>query len=251
MNEPSSPSICEAFGATDVGLVRLNNEDVFAKLPRENFFILADGMGGHSAGEVAANETVFKLSEWIQNYPFSFDIPTGKLIQDLEEAICSANRWVHELASQEKRMEGMGTTLCVAWAVSETLILAHVGDSRIYRVRKGRITCLTRDHSLLDELLARGELDEALASSFPYKNVITRAIGTQPSVTPEMQTETIQPGDLYFLCSDGLTDSLSDEMILDITRSTDTFEEAAEDLIAAVKEAGGTDNITVHFFRTK
>ncbi len=251
MNEPSSPPICEAHGASDVGLVRLNNEDVFAKLSRENFFILADGMGGHNAGEVAANETVFKLSEWIRNYPIATKRSTDELIRDLEEAICRTNEWVHHLANQEKRMEGMGTTLCVAWIFGETLIFAHVGDSRIYRIRKGRITCLTRDHSLRDELLASGELDESLAATYPYRNVITRAIGTQPKVAAEVQTEEIQRGDLYFLCSDGLTDALSDKTILDIIRATDTFKEATEDLITAVKAAGGTDNITILLFRPR
>jgi protein phosphatase len=249
MNEPSSPPIFEAYGATDVGLVRLNNEDVFAKLTNQNFFILADGMGGHKAGEVAANETVFKLAEWVRHYPLSSSPSTEKLVNDLKEAICQTNEWVHHLASQEKRMEGMGTTLCVAWVYGETLIFAHVGDSRIYRIRKGRITCLTRDHSLRDELLASGELDESQAANFPYKNVITRAIGTQPQVLPEVQTETILPGDLYFLCSDGLTDALADKTILDIIRRTDTFQEATEELILAVKKAGGTDNITILLFK--
>ena len=139
----------------------------------------------------------------------------------------------------------MGTTLCLALLIGNTLIYAHVGDSRIYRLRKGRLTQLTRDHSLKDDLIASGELDESLALSFPYKNIITRAIGTHRHVVPAIATDPVEPEDIYFLCSDGLTDALSDAQIHDIIDASDSLETATDMLILEAKKNGGNDNITV------
>lgn len=239
----------ESFGATDVGLVRLNNEDIWGRVSKKQFFILADGMGGHAAGEVAAAETVFKLCAWVKDYLFDPQAPFDQHVDALDEAIRQTNLKVYELSHKDKKMAGMGTTLCLAWMIGKEMILAHVGDSRIYRIRRGRITQLTHDHSLRDELIAKGELDESLAPTFPYKNVITRAIGTQPTVTAEILTEKVISGDLYFLCSDGLTDALSDTLIRDIIISSSCLEEATTRLIQSVKSAGGTDNITILIFK--
>jgi len=125
------------------------------------------------------------------------------------------------------------------------MIYAHVGDSRIYRIRKGRLTQLTQDHSLKEELIASGELDESLATSFPYKNVLTRAVGTQKQVRADFGVDQPQHEDLYFLCSDGLTDSLTDAQIHDIIDTADTLEAATAMLIIEAKKSGGNDNITI------
>lgn len=234
----------DSYGASDVGLSRLNNEDVFAQMPKEQFFILADGMGGHKAGEVAANETVMQMCNIVKEMcenPYSIE----EWKQHLKEGISQTNVHVFNLSKSSKEYEGMGTTVCMTLIIENTLLYAHVGDSRIYRIRKGRLTQLTRDHSLKDDLIARGELDELLASSFPYKNVITRAIGTQEIVKPEMGESLAKAGDIYLLCSDGLTDSISDAQIHDIIDDSQNAKETTENLILAAKRAGGKDNITV------
>lgn len=234
----------ESYGATDIGLVRLNNEDVWAQMPREQLYILADGMGGHNAGEVAANETVMLICREIK--------AAAQKRRDLKEwreilshAIEKANLHVLTLASHDPELSGMGTTVCIVLAIGNTMLYAHVGDSRIYRLRKGRLMQLTRDHSLREELIASGELDESLASSFPYKNVLTRAIGTHRHISADFGMDQPEVGDIYFLCSDGLNDTLSDAQIQDTIEASDSLEDAAATLILDAKKSGGNDNITV------
>lgn len=234
----------DSYGNSDIGLSRLNNEDVWATLPNENFFIVADGMGGHKAGEVAANETVLDLCRLVKQH-HNKDPKPEEWTQILEEGITTTNQHVYDLSKKHKEYEGMGTTLCLTLFTGSHLIYAHVGDSRIYRVRKGRITQLTRDHSLKDDLIARGELDESLSLSFPYKNVITRAIGTHPEVKPDIDRSKTQIGDTYLLCSDGLTDPITDAQIHDIIDGSPNAQTAGENLILAAKKEGGNDNITV------
>ncbi|MBS0628975.1 MAG: Stp1/IreP family PP2C-type Ser/Thr phosphatase [Verrucomicrobia bacterium] len=234
----------ESYGATDIGLVRLNNEDVWAQMPREQLYILADGMGGHKAGEVAANETVMIICREIKTAAQRrHEIEQWREI--LTEAIQKANSHVHTLGTKDRNLSGMGTTLCVILIIGNTMLFAHVGDSRIYRIRKGRLLQMTHDHSLKEELLASGELDESLARNFPYKNVLTRAVGTQRQVTADFGTDHPEVGDIYFLCSDGLTDALPDPQIQDIIDASDTLEAAAAMLILEAKKNGGNDNITV------
>lgn len=247
----AAPLRLDSFGASDIGLVRINNEDVWAYLRSKKFFILADGMGGHQAGEIAANETVLKLCTWIQELFDSTSIPeqVEEFIPLLQRAIKDTNEWVYTLSARDKEMAGMGTTLCLALLVKKTLLYAHVGDSRIYRVRKGRIQRLTVDHSLRDELIANGKLEEQSALSFPFKNIITRAIGTHPCVLPEIQTTEVALKDLYFLCSDGLTDCLTDKEILSIIQEEHEVKTITEKLIEQAKKKGGPDNITIVMFR--
>lgn len=239
-----------SYGISDIGLVRLTNEDVWAQMLEEKFFILADGMGGHSSGEIAANETVVHLCQFIKSLFRQLPLPDLEALKEkISQAIVSTNRWVYELAAKETEMQGMGTTLCLALVYKKYLIYANVGDSRIYQVRRGRMTQLTHDHSLRAELIAKGELDEVLASSFPYKNVITRAIGTQSSVLPELNSCPVELNDIYFLCSDGLTDRLNDKQILRIIRKNKNIKEASEELIQEAKNQGGDDNITILIFK--
>jgi len=234
----------ESYGATDIGLVRLNNEDVWAQMPREQLYILADGMGGHNAGEVAANETVMLICREIKAAAQRrHDLKEWKEI--LSKAIEKANLHVLTLGSHDPELAGMGTTVCVILVIGNRLIHAHIGDSRIYRLRKGRLFQITRDHSLKEELIASGELDESLAYSFPYKNILTRAIGTHRHVFADFGMEQLEPSDIYFLCSDGLTDSLTDAQIQDIIEGSDSLEDATATLILEAKKNGGNDNITI------
>jgi PPM family protein phosphatase len=233
----------ESFGVSDVGLSRINNEDVWAQMPKEQFFILADGMGGHNAGEVAANETVCKLCQSIKE-AVKKTPKESEWLEILKEAIERTNAHVYRLSQKNSSHQGMGTTLCLALFVEKTLFYAHVGDSRIYRLRKGRLTQLTQDHSLVDELIARGDLDPSDARIFPHKNVITRAIGTLPRVDPDLQKETVHKGDLYLLCSDGLSDPLPNHQIQEILEESPNLQKTVDALILGAKMHGGGDNIT-------
>jgi protein phosphatase len=233
----------ESYGISDVGLVRSNNEDVWAELPDLRFFALADGMGGHKAGEVAAAETVKRLCSLISELSKK-SADTEERAKKLKEAIEQVNKEVYLLSLKNEQYAGMGTTLVCFQQVSDQLIIAHVGDSRIYRFRKKTLTQLTKDHSLRQELLFKGDLSAA-SPFFAFKNIVTRAMGTHSQVQPEVDILQIQPDDIYFLCSDGLTDELSFEKIKSIVTGAKTIKEASDNLVAAAKAHGGSDNITI------
>jgi protein phosphatase len=229
----SLPYSVESFGISDLGLVRGNNEDVFHEIPLHRFFVLADGMGGHNAGEIAAKEVVHHLSTSVCQFFSSQETYYDDLPSQLHQAILKANLWVHALSEQKKELSGMGTTLCCLLLHQESLIYAHVGDSRIYRFRKN-LEQLTEDHSLLNTTPTAG------------KNIITRAIGTNPSVEPDISLSKVEPNDIYFLCSDGLTDFVSDEELTDILiKNRSCIKTASTRMIETAKNKGGSDNITV------
>lgn len=231
------PYNIESFGISDLGLVRENNEDVFHEIPMHRFFVLADGMGGHNAGEIAAKEVVYHLSTSVCQIFSTEDrtFPLQNLPDLLHKAILNANRWVHQLSEQKQELSGMGTTLCCLLIHQESLVYAHVGDSRIYRFRKG-LHKITEDHSL----------DPVLRKTLRVgKNIITRAIGTNPHVEPEIKVSALALGDIYFLCSDGLTDYVSDEEISEILYKHTCIKSASKQMIEAAKAKGGSDNITV------
>lgn len=239
------PLQVECYGISDVGLVRPNNEDVWAELPDIHFYALADGMGGHQAGEVAAKEAVHELCDIVDDLFTETPHPSPEKVSlTLKEGFNDANKWVRTLASQHPELSGMGTTLCCCCIVDRMLIYAHVGDSRIYHFRD-RLTRLSEDHSLRQELISLGNLDEKKASSFPHKNVITRAIGVSSTLHAAIGAAHIQPEDVYFMCSDGLTDGVSDGTIEEILRRTSSIKEAALELVETAKKAGGNDNITI------
>ena len=240
--------IVECHGLSDIGLSRLNNEDVFAYLQGEKFFALADGMGGHNSGEVAAQTTVDELCRYVHEASQNPHTPEEwKSI--LSDAIFETNLHVYRMAEENIEHQGMGTTLCLSLITDNQLVIGHVGDSRIYRFRKGRLTRLTQDHSLKGELIASGRLDEESAKNYSKKNIITRAIGTQMTVDPELAIFDIEPDDLYLLCSDGLTDPLSDSTIAGLLKNASNLKETNEKLILAAKEGGGGDNITLLCFK--
>lgn len=233
----SSCYTIESFGISDLGLKRSNNEDVFHELPSLRFFVLADGMGGHNAGEVAAREVVYHLSTSIHQL-FSSSEETKNSLEHLpnhlHKAIQNANLWVHELSEQKAEFCGMGTTLCCLLLHQNSLVYAHVGDSRIYRFRTF-LEQLTEDHSLIKKQ----------ENSANGKNIITRAIGTTPHVSPDISIAPVEPNDIYFLCSDGLTDFVSDEELSLILQEHSCIKTASKKMIEAAKNKGGCDNITV------
>jgi serine/threonine protein phosphatase PrpC len=233
-----------ASGLSDVGLVRQNNEDVWCQLPEENFFVLADGMGGHQAGEVASKETIENLCALFKARFYNSDKTLNTTAEIIERTIRDVNELIFQMSTLSHELRGMGTTLCCALIHPDGLIYAHVGDSRIYRLRQGVLTQLTKDHSLRREMMDAGKLNADQVVSFAYKNIITRAIGTEAYVNPSIEIDSIIPGDLLLLCSDGLTDMVDDEAIEHLMQA-DSIQSIAKLLIKEAKKNGGNDNITV------
>lgn len=237
----------QACGLSDIGLVRQNNEDYWAHILEDNFFVLADGMGGHQAGEVASREAVTLLCRLVKEAGLdSFQMKNIDELQDLIKAsIQQLNGKLFTLSCQNEKWRGMGTTLCCLLVHEQGIIYAHVGDSRIYRLRQGRLEQLTQDHSLLRELMDLGQIEDQQAEGFLYRNILTRAVGTEPFVEPEVHSADVQAEDLYLMCSDGLTDLLSREDIESVLIRSETIQETTKKLIKSAKQRGGNDNITV------
>lgn len=247
------PYRIQAIGLSDIGLVRENNEDVWASLPKQRFFVLADGMGGHQAGEVAARETVRFLCEAVDQ-KISIDeenISLDDVKSILMKAIKEANAHVFKMGRKDSELHGMGTTLCILYFHPKGIIYGHVGDSRIYRLREGKILQLTKDHSLLRELVEMGQIHENHADEFLYKNIITKAIGTEPLVEPTVRLDEVFKKDVYLICSDGLSDLVSKEELEIYLRNMKSLKETANALIHAAKDRGGHDNITVVIVRVQ
>ena len=247
-----------AAGLSDVGLERSHNEDSFCILPQHRLFVVADGMGGHRAGDVASRMATHAIGAFFEYVADKQIAGVAWALEDDEElsqdqnrlvtAIKLANQRIFETSVKHPEVQGMGTTVVGAVFSREdsTLYLAHVGDSRAYCIRDGAISQLTRDHSLLnDYLLAMPNLSEEQKSQLP-DNVITRALGMQQGVAVDAGAQAVQPGDTYLLCSDGLNGMISDEKILDlVSQAGDDVESMAKTLIAAANHHGGEDNITV------
>lgn len=233
----------ETYGATDIGLVRQNNEDFWYQLPEFNFYVLADGMGGHQAGEVASRECVMQLCNLVKESPLnSFSLQKAR--EALAQIIRTVNASIYRMSCENEELKGMGTTLCCLFLHPKGLIYCHVGDSRIYRLRKGHLEQLTHDHSLVRELIELGQLNEKQAEDFQYKNIITKAIGTEGRVEPTVQNDAIHKGDILMMCSDGLTDLLTDEEMQHIIALQPT-DKIADLLVKTAVVKGGYDNVTV------
>lgn len=236
-----------AFGLTDIGLVRQNNEDVWAEVPSLRFFVLADGMGGHQAGEIAAREAANALCKDIKKRfdQMHGDVSIREAHDAIREAIQHTNSVVYRMSRSDIDLRGMGTTLCCLKFHEKGLVYAHVGDSRIYRLRDQKLVQLTQDHSLLRELVDMGQLNEQQATDFLYKNIITKAIGTESSVDPSVHVTEVTPGDVFLMCSDGLSDLLTRKDIETVLMKSPTLKDAAMKLVSDAKEKGGYDNVTV------
>ncbi|EYF01828.1 Stp1/IreP family PP2C-type Ser/Thr phosphatase [Chondromyces apiculatus] len=243
-----------ASGLTDVGLQRDHNEDSYAVLSEYDLFIVADGMGGHRAGDVASRMATESIADFFRTtaredatWPFHFDTSLSEEENRLVAGIRVANRQIFERSLRSRDCAGMGTTVVGALfsRKKNRLYVGHVGDSRAYRIRGGVITQLTRDHSLFnDYIAAMPDLTEEQRAELP-RNVITRALGMQDNVVVDLMNDDPQTGDVFLLCSDGLSGMLADEQILEIVESTVDVSEACRLLISRANENGGDDNITV------
>ena len=239
----------EIYCISDIGLIRSNNEDFWKVLADQQFFVLADGMGGHQAGEVASKQAVEKLCFLFERH-FDAQEDCAYVQRLIKHAIKEVNSFVYRMGKEHGAWRGMGTTLCCALFHPEGLIYAHVGDSRIYRLRHGELEQLTQDHSLLCELIQLGQLSEQQAEEFLYKNIITKAIGTEPEVEPVVKHTTLEVGDLILMCTDGLSDLVGCHEIKKMMLQTPE-EKIAETLVNKAKEKGGNDNITVIVVKVK
>ena len=242
-------------GATDVGRKRTHNEDAFLLLPEEQLWCVADGMGGHASGEVAARIAVEEMAEFFRltgrdeeaTWPYKLDPERGYDENRLLTGVKLANLRIHERAQTDARLHGMGTTLvAVSFAKdARAMLIGHVGDSRAYLLRDGALRQLTEDHSLLNDYRKTRALTPAEVEAFPHKNVIVRALGMRNTVEVDLVREEVRPGDLLLLCSDGLSGMVPDPLLAEILRAgRGDLRGAAEALVEAANAGGGVDNVT-------
>ena len=248
----------KAYGLTHVGRQRQHNEDAFLVRDDARLFLVADGMGGHAAGEIASRIAVDSISEFIAHtreddgtWPHAYDEHYRRSTNRLMAAVRMANARVLEAMRKDARLRGMGTTVVACLADGETVSVAHVGDSRAYLIRGGELSRITNDHSWVFEQVQAGMLTEAEAEKHPLRNVITRALGGALQVTPDAQEIEARPGDVFLLCSDGLTGMVPESEILRLVTENDAdLQKACEELIDTANERGGLDNITAVLVKT-
>jgi serine/threonine protein phosphatase PrpC len=242
-----------SVGSTDVGKVREHNEDTIGVDADIGLLVLADGMGGYNAGEVASGiavKTVMSLvKEAIERQDLTADDKESGLSRPsivLRDSIMRANKIIYQTAKTQPQCEGMGTTIVACLFFDNKVAIAHVGDSRLYRLRASRFEQMTLDHSLLQELVDRGFYSQEEAARASNKNYVTRALGVEPSVEVEIHEEPALKGDYYVLCSDGLSDMIEDEDIhLTISTFSASLETIAKQLIQLANDNGGRDNVSV------
>lgn len=240
-------------GATHVGMKRDHNEDNLMLLPEQHLFVVADGMGGHSSGEVASKIAVDTLKAFYEEtesddeitWPFKPDRNLGYDENRLASAVKLANRNIFETALDDIRFKGMGTTFVgIHYTEEGGVVVAHVGDSRVYLIRDGAIVQLTEDHSLLNDYKKIQQLTPEEEEAFPHKNIIVRALGMKESVQVDVCVEAPRAGDVFLLCSDGLNGEITDPVMLEKVTEFPDLDEAVESLIKAACDNGGKDNVT-------
>ena len=239
--------IYEIFAQTDQGLVRKNNEDAVAFDPSTGLCLLADGMGGYNAGEVASSMAVAFLSQQLTAWLSQAGNRTSgrELRRTMQDCVNQANQSIFSAAGSNPGQAGMGTTLVAGVFVQARLVLGHIGDSRCYRLRGSGLEQITKDHSLLQEQVDAGLMTAEQALVSPHRNLITRALGVEDSVLVEINEHRVEPGDLYLMCSDGVSDMMLDTVIEPILNAPGTLQQKATALIRQANDSGGRDNITV------
>ncbi len=243
----------EFYSLTDTGRSRTNNEDAVSLDDSAGVAVLADGMGGYNAGEVASQMACDfireELGRWMaEAAPHATD---GDVKRAMDICVDNANRAIFQAANSNPQYAGMGTTLVVAVFRPGRLLLGHVGDSRGYRFRNGRLAQITRDHSLLQEQIDAGIITPEQAAFSANKNLVTRAVGVEDTVLLETHLHEVQPGDVYLMCSDGLSDMLDDTSIAQVLQMHDSLAAAGAALIESANDAGGKDNISLILVRAE
>lgn len=249
----------KAYGLTHVGRQRQHNEDSFLVESDARLYLVADGMGGHAAGEIASRIAVDSISEFVLQtkedegtWPHAYDEQYKRLTNRLMAAVRIANTRVLEAMRKDVRLRGMGTTVVACLADDETMSVAHVGDSRVYLIRDNQLSRITNDHSWVFEQVQAGMLTEAEAEKHPLRNVITRALGGALQVSPDASEIEMRKGDVYLLCSDGLTGMVpEDEILRLVTKNEGDLEKACQELIDTANEQGGIDNVTAVLIRAE
>jgi PPM family protein phosphatase len=243
---------------SDVGRKRKGNEDSLFVNPEQHLFVVADGMGGHAAGEVASKVAVESINEFVCltggdeeiTWPFGLDENISYDGNRLKTAIRYANRKVLEATKEKSEYEGMATTVAAVLVDGDTGNIGHVGDSRVYLVREGQISQLTSDHSWVNEQIQSGVISSDQARTHPLRNVVTRALGGKPDLQVDMQQHKAMAGDILLLCSDGLTTMIADDEIVRLVREAEgDVDKAAQSLVNSANAKGGEDNITVLLIR--
>jgi serine/threonine protein phosphatase PrpC len=247
-----------SFGMTDVGRRRAGNEDAFSVRDELGLYAVADGMGGHAAGEVASKTAVDTLCAFIEStsgadeiaWPVPVDSARPVAENRLVAGVKLANLAVFTLSQGRPELSGMGTTIVAALYESDSIYIAHVGDSRAYIMEAGRLIRVTTDHSYVEELVVSGQLTQEMARTHPLRNVITRAVGTKKDVAVDVSRHAFIPGSACLLCSDGLTGMLTDEQISEfLAQNPGNVTASVERLVDAANDAGGHDNITAVLIR--
>jgi len=233
-----------AAAVSDRGRKRPSNEDSFGFSVERGVYVVCDGMGGAAAGEIASSLAVDEMLRLL-----SGRTGTAPLQQVIEQAICAANTAIFSRSQRNQRLSGMGTTLVGLLVEERHVWVLNVGDSRCYRLRSGHLEQVTQDHSLVEEQVQMGRMTRSEALRSPLRNVITRALGTQPQVTPDIFELEAEPGDLFLLCSDGLTRELHDSLIQSLLSVDSPLGDLCARLVNAAKKAGGHDNITCLLMR--
>jgi len=242
----------KASGLSDVGVIRSHNEDCFDIDPKNQVFVVADGMGGHSHGEIASRIAVDAIRDFVERttdndatLPFEMDPQLGRHGNRLRAAIHVAHDRVLRAIRQDASLHGMGTTVVGLLLDGQSAAIAHVGDSRAYRLRNGKLELLTQDHTWVNEQVVAGFLSEEQARAHPLKNVVTRALGGEAEVEIDVHEWPAETGDVFLLCSDGLTTMLTDDDILSRLQSAGRLEEACSRLVRDANARGGYDNVSV------
>lgn len=243
----------EIASHTDPGMVRTNNEDSIASVPDKGLVVLADGMGGYNAGEVASGmaTTVLttELRQLLEDHaPYAVDPQSGQkaAVKMLQQQIAKANTTIYQASQSQAQYAGMGTTLVLALFYDNKVMVAHIGDSRLYRMRGNEFSQVSKDHSLLQEQIDAGMLTKEQAKLSSNKNLVTRAMGIDPAVEAEIHEYDTRPGDIYLLCSDGLSDMVGDEDLgMTLQALGANLNLAAQQLVQMANDNGGRDNVSV------
>jgi protein phosphatase len=249
--------VLEIASCTDPGMVRSHNEDSIASDPAHGLVVLADGMGGYNAGEVASGMATTVITSEMQQIlakvePYSIDQESKSIVAPriVREQVLKANTSIYQAAQSQPQYAGMGTTLVVCLFFDNKVLVAHLGDSRLYRMRNGEFTQVTRDHSLLQEQIDSGIITAEQAKHAQHKNLVTKALGIDPTVEPEIREYDARPGDVYLLCSDGLCDMVDDEDIhMALQALGGNLKLAAQQLVQMANDNGGKDNVSVILVR--